>query len=210
MNSKHKLFGAAALALASFVAPSANSADIPVEESLSRISATIDGWVGYWLIAGEKGNASPEQDDGFIYGLDGKLRFDVFDGISVQGDLSFDDVANGNGGEYYQSGWIGGGHLSWSNPDSGLLGIFAAEGSGESDDEDAKFWLMGGEGQLYGDAWTLYLQVGYLDAHFDEEMGNDAFHEAWFGRIAARYFFDPSSRFNSNSPTPTANRTPKI
>ena len=148
-------FGAAALALASFIAPAANSADVPVEESLSPISATIDGWVGYWFLADEKDNASPDEDEGFIYGLDGKLRFDLFDGISVQGDFSFDEVDEGDGEDFYQGGWIGGGHLSWSDPDSGLLGIFAATGTGESDvNENSDFWLVGGEGQLYWDAWT--------------------------------------------------------
>jgi hypothetical protein len=191
--------GAAALAMTVSLASVAIAADVelPPEEALSPFSAQVDGWVGYWFLDDEKDNVLSDEDEGLIYGADGKLRLDLFSGLSVQADAGFDDVDENDGEDYYQGGWYVGGHLSWSDPESALLGIFGGTGAGESDEEDTDFWVLGGEAQLYFDNWTLYGQVGYFDAEADSEPEEDAFHDAWFGRIVARYFFTSENRLQA-------------
>lgn len=194
------LLGAATLALALNSASMAIAADVelpPAEEALSPFSAKIDGWVGYWFVDGEKENVVPDEDEGLLYGIDGKLRLDMFSGLSVQGDLSFEGVDEDDGDDYYQGSWFAGGHLSWSDPDSGLFGIFGGTGSAESDEQDTDFWLLGAEGQLYFDNWTLYGQAGYFDGEVDQGTEEDALHDAWFGRIVGRYFFTPEDRLQA-------------
>lgn len=190
------LLGTAVLALASFGIP-ARAADVeppPAEEAVSPFSAHAEGWIGYWFVDGEKENVVPDEDEGFLYGVSGKARLDLFSGLSVQGDLSYEDVDENDGDDYYQGSWLGGGHLSWSNSDSGLLGVFGGTGSADSDEQETDFWFIGGEGQLYLENWTLYGQAGYFDGEVDEGEPDDAVHNAWFGRAVGRYFVSPHSR----------------
>lgn len=163
-------------------------------EPMSAISGQIDGWVGYWFQDGAKENVEPTEDESLVYGIDGRLRLDLVSGLSIQADASFDDVDENRGDDYHQGSWMVGGHLSWSDPESGLLGVFGGVGTGESDEDDTDFWFAGLEGQLYWDQWTLYGQVGHFDAEVAVNEEDDAFHNAWFGRLVGRYFFTPEDR----------------
>jgi hypothetical protein len=172
------------------------AADVAVEPELSPFSAEIDGWAGGLFITDETENVEPDETDLFVYGADARLRLDVSDAISIQLDGSIDGTDKNSGNDYHQGGWLAGGHLSWSNSSSGLLGVFGGVGTGESDDDDTDFWLVGGEGQMYLDAATLYLQVGYFDAEADGTE-EDAFHNAIFGRLVGRYFLSPETRLQA-------------
>lgn len=176
MSMKHVL-GASVLVLSGFLAPAALAADVPPAQApLSAFSGQLDAWIGYWFMDDVQGNPNPDEEDAFTIGADVKARIDMFSGLSAQLDLSFDDV-DGTGNDFYQGGILAGGHLSWSDPDSFLIGGFAATGTGENQN-DQNFWLAGGEAQIYFDSFTLYGQAGYFDAKEDDGTAEDAFHDA--------------------------------
>lgn len=81
-----------------------------------------------------------------------------------------------------------GGHANWRNSQTGLLGIFAGAGDAGGFGSQRHF-VFGGEGQLYWNQLTLYLQGGY-----DTTLG-DNFVEthAWFIRGTGRYFITPNT-----------------
>ena len=85
-----------------------------------------------------------------------------------------------------------GGHLSWRDPHSGLLGIFGGAGMGYNDngeeDGDGIGWMAGIEGQLYLDNITLYAQAGWADIVVDGD-DDEGFNDGWFLRGVGRYFF---------------------
>ena len=77
------------------------------------------------------------------------------------------------------------------DPTSGSLGGFVGVGNGfNANDETATAWLIGAEGQFYLTDWTLYGQLGYMDADEVDTGTPDAFRDAWFGRGVVRYFLD--------------------
>ncbi len=188
------LLGTAGLAILALATPSF-AADMEPEK-LSAFSGQIDAWLGYWFMDDDQGNPDPEEKEDFTFGVDAKARFNMFDAWSIQADLSADGV-DGDGNDFYHGGLLGGGHLSWSDQETFLLGGFAAGGSGDTQN-DEHFWLAGAEAQIYFDTFTLYGQAGYFDAREGggdvNAVPRDAFHNAWFGRIVGRYFFSPNDR----------------
>ncbi|MBC8035700.1 MAG: hypothetical protein H7X89_00555 [Rhizobiales bacterium] len=180
------------------VSAPALAADINVEPEMGPFSAEAEAWAGWQFVDSPKNNVIPGEDDSFIYGADGRVRFDLSSVLSVQGDLLWDDAATHSGSEdIYHGGWMGGGHLNWTDRQSGLLGIFGGVGTAESDQATTDFWFMGGEGQIYLDMATLYAQAGYFDAVSSGSVEKDAFNDAYFGRIVGRYFFSPDSRLQA-------------
>jgi hypothetical protein len=198
MIIKNGLLGLFGTMLLCGTAP-AFAADVSVEPELGPFSAMIDAWAGGLFITDAKENVEPDETDLFVYGADGRLRFDLTDAISVQADASIDDADKGGGDDYYEGGWLVGGHLNWNNPDSGLLGVFGALGEGRSDGDgdNTDFWLVGAEGQMYFDTATIYLQAGYFDAEQEGSSPTDAFHDAIFARVVGRYFLSPESRLQA-------------
>ncbi|MBC8036247.1 MAG: hypothetical protein H7X89_03415 [Rhizobiales bacterium] len=196
MVSKNVLYAFSAIALLGISAP-ALAADVSVEEPMSPFSAEAEAWAGWLFLESPKDNVVPDEEDTFVYGGDARARLDLFDVLSVQGDVSIEETDENNGQDYYQGGWMAGGHLNWTDQESGLLGIFGGVGTGESDEEDTDFWFVGGEGQMYFDMSTLYVQGGYFDAEVDGPDKIDAFHDAFFGRIVGRHFFSPDSRLQA-------------
>lgn len=175
------------------------AADVIAEPELGPFSAEIDAWAGGLFITDPTGEVEPDETDLFVYGADGRLRFDLTDAISAQADAYVDDSDKGGSDDYYEGGWLVGGHLNWNNPDSGLLGVFGALGEGRSDGDgdNTDFWLVGGEGQMYFDSATLYLQAGYFDAEQEGSDPKDAFHDAIFARLVGRYFLSPETRLQA-------------
>jgi hypothetical protein len=88
----------------------------------------------------------------------------------------------------------GAAHLSYRDPQSFLVGIFGGlsnAAGGENGDTTAYF--IGGEGQLYVDQATFYVQGGYLDGEgddFDEQILNDTY----FVRGQLRYYLTDNFR----------------
>ena len=85
-----------------------------------------------------------------------------------------------------------GGHINWRNSQRGLLGVFAGAGdAGGGFDQARRHVVVGAEGQLYWNQFTLYVQGGY-----DTIVGDTIFDgepHAWFVRGTGRYFFMPNT-----------------
>jgi hypothetical protein len=164
---------------------------------MGPFSAQFDGWAGGFFITDPKINTEPDENNLLAYGADARLRLDLAELISVQAEASVDDTDKNVGEDYYQGGWQVGGHLNWNNSETWLLSVFGGMGTGTSDEDKSDFWLVGGEGQIYFDAATLYLQAGYFDAKSKVGTEEDAFHDAFFGRAVGRYFISPETRLQA-------------
>ena len=63
--------------------------------------------------------------------------------------------------EDYNQGFLGGVHINYRDPESYLLGAFAAIGTvnqGDSSSGEARYHMAGVEGQYHMDDWTFYGQ----------------------------------------------------
>jgi hypothetical protein len=195
---KNILLAATMLSFATAVSSSAFAADMaapaPVE---SPFSAVIDGWAGGLFFNGNN-EFEPDGDSFFIFGGDARARLNLGDIVAIQGDLSADSTDDTSGDDRYEAGWQAGGHLSLYN-DTGLIGVMGGIGEGHADNGTAENWLVGGEGQLYFDQTTLYLQAGYFDAEMNDDIEEDAFHNAYFVRGVGRYFLSPQTRLQAEA-----------
>lgn len=91
-------------------------------------------------------------------------------------------------------------HLSYRDPNRGLLGVFGGyawsnvkTGHGNSGNYDMAFF--GAEAQAYVGNLTLYAQAGYGD-NTKGDSGN-GFNEGWFVRGVARYFLRPDTKLEA-------------
>lgn len=199
MLGRSLFIGAAALALGAASTP-VLAADVAPEPALSSWSGQIEAWAGYMFLENERGNFNPDDTDFLAFGVDGRVRIDLAEALSMQLDASYDNVGEGDH-DGYEDGTTFGGHLSWSDPDSFLIGAFGGWGQGDTRSSDTwDAWIVGGEAQFYLDAVTLYGQVGYMDGRrtdSNSDVHDDAFHNAWFGRAVGRYFFSPDTRLQA-------------
>jgi hypothetical protein len=126
----------------------------------------------------------------FIFEGDGALNIPVGDSYSVQ--LTVDTSSNGR--YYSDDGPQGrsqfGVHFNRRNPDSGLLGVFAAAGRGFSAEQDSERANMGSvagiEAQKYWSSLTLYAQAYYADFRIDDSDIEKV--QGIFGSLEGRYF----------------------
>lgn len=164
-------------------------------KSDDQISGVGEFWLGYNFL--NEGTPATVVDDDSYFGLGGDLRlnFPIDDGWSFQLDLAGESGFVDNSNDNYTGSVLGGGHVSWRDPNEWLLGGFIGIGNGFNADEDTTTaWLFGAEGQLYLTDWTFYGQLGYMDA-YDVDIGaDDAFRNAWFGRGVARYFLGANGK----------------
>jgi hypothetical protein len=91
-----------------------------------------------------------------------------------------------------------GGHLSWRDPASGLVGVFgggslASIGSDETGDHLG--FIVGAEGQMYFDSLTLYGQVGYGENRVDD--GDYEGFKGFFARGVTRFFVSDNTVFRA-------------
>ena len=132
--------------------------------------------------------------DGPTFGLNGHFSMPFSNSMSFQADLQFEGYYGPD--EYEpEAAYAAGGHLSYRDPHSFLVGIFgaASNGSNETDEEPADVgFIVGGEFQIYLDNLTLYAQGGYGDAQIDPGEP-EGFVEGWFVRGVGRYFMDPDT-----------------
>jgi len=180
---------ALALSAAFLAAPTiANAAGKPSIAD-NQTSGVGEFWIGYSFL--NQDNAGVIDDS--YPGLGGAFRFNIPAGgalnfqVDFQGESAFVDDTNEN----YTGSFLGGTHLSWRDPTEWLLGGFVGIGNGfNANDETATAWLIGAEGQYYLTDWTLYGQLGYMDADEVDTGTPDAFRNAWFGRGVVRFFMD--------------------
>ncbi len=176
------VFGAA-LALPA-VALAAGQPSVPDEKT----SAVGEFWVGYSFLSED--NIAPPFDDSFAaLGGDFRVNIPAGGGLSFQLDLQGESAFVDDTSKNYTGSFLSGAHLSWRNPEAGLIGIFGGVGNGANAfDEATTAFLLGAEGQLYLNDWTFYAQLGYMDADEVDTGTPDAFRDAWFGRGVARFF----------------------
>ncbi len=119
---------------------------------------------------------------------EGFLSIPVLDMLSVQLDAQGEFYDDNSGSEPSTMASVLGGHVSWRDPQVGLIGAFAglALAADDGDGNTADGFIVGGEGQYYIDNLTLYAQAGYANIKTDEGEG---FRNGWFVRGAGRYYF---------------------
>jgi hypothetical protein len=152
------------------------------------------------LYGNESGDFEPDEGtDQFISGLSGRLSLPLSANLALQmdGEFEYSTTAlwEGSQDDLFTRSHLLGGHLSWRDPNVGLIGGFAAFGGALHDEDEvqADYVAAGGEAQFYVDAATFYVQGGYLDGGQDDDYLNDAF----FGRGVVRYFVTPNSRLQA-------------
>ncbi|HLQ91520.1 MAG TPA: hypothetical protein VK148_15950 [Xanthobacteraceae bacterium] len=202
-----KKFGLAAvttlaLASASYLALAGSSyaADMmlksPAMEAAQPVSGYIELYSGW-------GNTTIKGDEGYRFGLDGWTLGGAARGtywwshnaslqLDVQGEgTSFSD---GSQGRFSEHSFLIGGHASWRDSRY-LWGVFGAAGDATTfSGPNFRHGVVGGEGQAYLGAVTLYGQIGY-----DTTVGSPLFGpvngiNAVFGRGTVRYYLAPNTR----------------
>ena len=182
-------------AIAGFVATPALSADVgtPVDNSL-LFSALLGVSAGIQHASIDEGE--PELDEGIELTIAGHGHVSIPLGEAFSAQLD-------SQGELYdrstpdtldpQAAHMFGGHLSWRDPEAGLLGIFAGAGigyvkeDGGDDDGDGIGVVAGIEGQIYLDNVTLYAQAGWGNIQVDSDP-DEGFDDGLFVRGVTRYF----------------------
>jgi len=189
---------AALLALSS----QASAADMEMERQLGLIvSGVVDNWAGVQII-----DDGDTDDTVLASGGEGLLSLPLGDNLSLQSDVkyetnerAFEEADLPLGPRWSYQGAV---HLSWRDPMSGLFGAFGGMGSSNGANapgfENFDFRFVGGEGQMYVDNMTFYVQGGYVD--FVPELPELAIFPAstlddgFFVRGVFRWFLDNTSR----------------
>ncbi len=130
-------------------------------------------------------------------GFAGRANFWTNSQWSIQTDLSGDTTRSSYNGSTLNN-LLAGAHVSWRDPERGLLGVFAGfAGTNDytaSEGIDGNFYA-GVEGQAYFGNLTLYAQAGHLwqiNGYYGPADG-DA-HDNWFAQLDARYFVSPNTK----------------
>jgi hypothetical protein len=147
-----------------------------------------------WPIAGA-GRANWWATPNFSIQLDAQAEGTQY---TVPRDLLFFDPTLSS--KFSTLSYLIGGHANWRNPQTGLLGVFAAVGdaignrdtNGFVGNSGVRHALGGVEGQFYLNALTLYGQVGYDSTLDFGNLANVTGAHAWFARGTGRYFFMPN------------------
>lgn len=190
----------------------ANAADMDYEKAMElAVSGVVESWNGYSFVSGySPANVNDanvlSHDNYFVSGTSGRLSLPLGDNLSIQQDVEIEITGNAyedeTGNNYIYSYQMGS-HVSFRDPGMGLIGAFGGWGSGATDgnspnidDADSlEFRFIGGEGQLYLEDLTLYVQAGYLDAErTNTQNQDDTFRNATFVRGVGRWFMSETSR----------------
>ena len=139
---------------------------------------------------------STDTTDPIISGF-GAVNIPLGDAFSTQLDAFGETVLTSNDAAYSDMFGIGG-HLSWRNYDSGLVGIFGGLGEGSPTDEEP--WnggWIGLEGQAYLGDFTLYGQAAWLliSSSNDNEEGFD--RDSFLVRGVGRYFVTDDAKIEA-------------
>ena len=138
-----------------------------------------------------------ERFRGWVLGGAGRGNYWIGPNMSVQLDAQAEGTSykeNFGGGftqNFSNHSFLIGGHVNWRDSQRGLFGIFAGAGdAGGGFAQANRHAVVGGEGQLYWNQFTLYVQGGY-----DTIVGNSLSGEphAWFVRGTGRYFLTPNT-----------------
>ncbi|MEM9471291.1 MAG: hypothetical protein AAGA00_04990 [Pseudomonadota bacterium] len=197
--------------MAVFCAEGAKAADFDPQAAIQElvVSGYVESWTGYTFLTslgGENavGGNEPDPQAYFASNVSGRLSLPLGDTLSLQTDVGLEYTENAfdddDSEDVFESGFYLGGHLTHRDPSAGAFGVFAAFGASRTDEDNIEFYAVGGEGQVYLNDVTLYLQGGYFDAKDGEETGvdrQDPLHNAFFVRGVGRWFLSPDSRFQA-------------
>jgi hypothetical protein len=87
-------------------------------------------------------------------------------------------------------------HLSYRNPNKGLIGMFGGYGWSKTKSNDKyEMAMIGAEAQAYLGNLTLYAQAGY--GNNTKGDTGEGFNEGWFARGVGRYFFTPDTKLEA-------------
>jgi len=135
---------------------------------------------------------------GWVLGGAGRGNYWLGSAMSVQLDAQAEGTSYDNDHPFYTPtvsthSYLIGGHINWRNSQTGLLGVFAGAGdAGGGFNEAVRHVVVGGEGQLYWNQFTFYLQGGY-DTVVVNPASSHLDSHAWFVRGTGRYFFMPNT-----------------
>ena len=140
--------------------------------------------------------------DGWVLGGAGRGNYWFWPNASVQVDAQAEGTSNhltsdsASSGHFSTHSYLVGGHVNWRDPQRGLLGIFG--GAGDAGGAGLTFFassqrhgVIGGEGQLYWNQFTFYLQGGYDSTIGNVDFTIDNVH-AWFVRGTGRWYATPN------------------
>ena len=212
MAFTRSLIGSAAFAVAATVA---NAADMPVKAPapVPLVQQQVSGYLevyGGWASTNFRHTVcavggpcfqDPFDFDGWVLGGAGRANAWIGSAMSVQLDVQGEGTSYKNnypffGGEHISThSYLIGGHANWRNAQTGLLGVFAGAGDaggGFGQSLSVRHVVAGGEGQLYWNALTLYVQGGY-DTVAGRPASDHLNAHAWFVRGTGRYFVLPNT-----------------
>ena len=141
---------------------------------------------------------STDTTDAIISGF-GAVNIPLGDSFSAQLDAFGETVlVRGDDVDAYSDMFGIGGHLSWRNYDSGLVGLFGGLGEGSPTDEEP--WnggWVGIEAQAYLGDFTLYGQAAWLliSSSDDDEEGFD--RDSFLVRGVGRYFVTDDAKIEA-------------
>ena len=156
------------------------------------ISGVFDLGGGVEILREDSLSNPDDADYGLIAG-GARVNLPITDSFDWQVDLDSEALfIKKDSDSNYIGSVLGATHLSWRDPETGLLGVFGGGGVAfQADDDDhAKHYFVGVEGQYYFDSVTAYLQGGFLDGHQDNK---DAIRDGGFVRGVGRYFLNETT-----------------
>ncbi len=173
-------------------------------------SGTVAAEAGWTLLQESNEEGEDETDDQSYpnIGGSGSISIPISGAFSTQFDAMADyNFVNADGEDNQKSMWGGGGHLSWRDPQQGLVGIFAGFGRGYTEDtggQDQTYasWI-GLEGQAYLNDATLYLQAARVSGNVRNT--EEDFRPAYVLRGVGRYFIDDDKRIELEASYANAN-----
>ena len=192
----------AVLGIAGFAGHSL-AADVVAPEVPALIKdAYLELYVAYTFLDGDFLAEFEEEDDDFFAG-GGAAYWSVplSDVVSLQLDGTAEITENeGEDDETNYEHSIGAAaHLSYRDPTSHLIGVFggvshAAVGHEGGENADTTGWFIGGEGQLYRDQNTFYVQAGFFDGGDSSDDSANILADTFFIRGQFRHYFSENFR----------------
>jgi hypothetical protein len=140
-------------------------------------------------------DVSDDKFNGWALGGAGRANYWFWPNASLQVDAQAEGTSyqkpGTDPGHFSTLAYLVAAHINARDSQRGLIGVFggAGDAGGGGISTSVRHGVFGGEGQLYWNQLTLYLQGGYDRTASPIDFTNDNVH-AWFVRGTGRYFFD--------------------
>jgi hypothetical protein len=161
----------------------------------------IRGGVSQYML-GNRDLDSTDEGSGQTFELSSSSAYNIplWRSVSMQIDSASEYYFKMNDHTDAKSSNVLGMHLSYRNPNRGLLGVFGGYAwssvkTGHDNSGKYEMAMVGAEAQAYFGNLTLYGQVGY--GNNTKGDSGEGFNEGWFTRGVARYFFRPDTKLEA-------------